>query len=126
MSDLKKDIQSGKIKALKLIETPIDAIEGNYYALMYEKPREITRFDDEKFYLKTLRSPLQGYYELVGGAYAIKSLVLARNYQEWTEAEAYYSAFKYYDGKKLISEVEIPNAVYEKDRIHRTVYQVIR
>lgn len=123
--DLKKDIQSGKVKKLKLIEVHNDVIRDNSYAEMLNVVREITRFDDEKFYLKTKRKPTQGRYELVNGAYERTAVVNGRYRDDWTECEAYYSVFSY-DGKRLVKEDKFPAAVNVCDRLQRTVYEVIK
>lgn len=123
--DLKKDIQSGKVKKLKLIEVHNDVIRDNSYAEMFNVVREITRFDDEKFFLRTKRKPTQGRYELVNGAYERTAVVKAREKEDWTECEAYYSVFSY-DGKRLVKEDHFPAAVNVCDRLQRTVYEVIK
>ena len=125
MSDLKKDIQSGKIKALKLIESTNVFIRSNCNALMFGVERDIIDWDEERFYLETETLPIQGLYELTNGAYSLTDIVKARHENDWCLCEAYYSVFKY-DGKRLVHEEEIPNAVYGKNRLSRTVYEVIR
>lgn len=122
--DLKKDIQSGKIAALRLVKTKNAVIRDNLYAQMYFADREVCGFDNEKFYLKTKK--MEPHYHT--GAYD------GKNYRKpdysisdgYCECEAYYAAFSYYDGDILRSVVEIPAAVKDEDRINITEYEVLR
>lgn len=122
--NLKKDIKNGKVKRLRLIESPIRAIKENRYAEIFNTVREIVKYDDEKFYLETKLISRQGLYELKNGGYELTKLVPASNSNKTELLEAYYSVFDY-DGRYLIQEVKIPNAANPKDRVQRTVYVVL-
>lgn len=122
---LKKDIITGKIYGLKLVSTPIEAIRRNQYAKIFEEVRPVVEADDERFILLTRRQEphyLPGTYDGTGHYFADFSIPD----QKYCDAEAYYSAFDYYDGHTLKSIVNIPSAVNEKDRIQITVYEVVR
>lgn len=123
---LKRDIQSGEITALELIYTDNPVIEDNRYAQMYLTPRRITRFDDNKFYMDTIRTDLQTYYEPVNGDWRQVDVVEGYDMAPKEESEAYYSAFYYYDGDTIRHREEIPNAVYQRDRFKKTIYKVRR
>lgn len=125
IKDLKSDIKNGKIWGLKLVKTTTEVIQNNCYAQLYLEPREIVSFDDNCFYLKTrINQPhyLSGTYNPVdyySPDYSIPDDI-------YTNAEAYYNAFSYYDGHYLKSIQEIPNAVNANDQIQITEYEVIR
>lgn len=122
---LKYDIAKGKIWGLRLVKTPIEAIKTNCYGLIFEESREIVGFDEEKFYLKTrYREPtyLPGTFD--GKNYAVPDYSLPTDI--YSDVEAYYSAFNYYDGDILRAVCKIPAAVNPKDSIKITEYEVIR
>lgn len=78
ITDFKRDIQSGKIKALAMLDVHTDVIKDNTYAQMYLAIRKIKNVYDDYFTLET-------YY----------------NDDEETECEAYYNAFTKYTGNSV-------------------------
>lgn len=123
--ELKKDVESGMIWGLRLVKTPVEAIKNNTCAMMFEESRPISGFDEKCFYLATRykdRHYLPGTYD--GKNYVLPDYSIPTDF--YTEAEAYYSAFDYYDGNILRSTTEITAAVDPKDIIQITEYEVIR
>lgn len=110
--DIKKDIMSGKIWGLELLDSASETICSNRYADIYKVPRKITKYDDDKFYLRTTCYNTIPRYEYVNGEYRLIDVILPT--KQWEDDfEAYYNAFDYYDGNYLINK--------EKG----TVYQVL-
>lgn len=123
-NEFKKDLQDGKIFGLRLVKTPSEVFENNVYGKMFIQTREITGFDEEKFFLKTKRMTpcfYPGSYD--GLNYKMPDYGKPNGY---VECEAYFNAFDYYDGDILRSTTEISAAVDKKDCIQVTEYQVIR
>ena len=120
--DLKKDVESGKIFGLRLIKTDNEVIEHDCYAEMFETVREIVGFDDRRFYLKTrMRDP--HYLGYNGVEYTIPDFAVSSF--KYSDCEAYYETFNYYDGNILRSVNEFPAAVNEEDKVSVTEYEVI-
>ena len=123
IESLKKDIQEGKIWGLRLIKTPVEVIQDNSYAMMFNVVREITGFDDDKFFLKTKRN-VPAYYEYKNYDYQKPGGHVSS--ERYFDCEAYYQAFSYYDGDILRSILNIPAAVDEKDAIQIAEYEVLK
>ena len=87
MNQLKKDIESGRVKELMLIKTDFDVIKSNRDAMIYKVPRKIVSHNKYTFSLETERCKY------------------GKPLDEYCLCEAYYTAFNYYDGKILKSEV---------------------
>lgn len=119
---LMQDIQSGKIWGLKLVKTHVEAIRSNAYADVYLIPREIVKWDNEKFYVKTRRN-IPEYKNYNGIDYVEPSC--KEKTEEFELCEGYYNAFDYYDGNILRGIDEIPMAVNPEDQIQITEYEVI-
>lgn len=92
IEQLKNDVISGRINYLKLIDTDIEVIKDNKYAMMFGVYREVMNRNDNWFSLKT---------------YA-HGIIL--------EAEAYYTAFDYYDGTILKSGDTVYKCAYSKEQ----------
>ena len=119
---LKKDIQEGKIWGLRLIKTPTEVIRDNSYAMMFNIVREISGFDEKKFFLKTKRN-VPSYFDYKNYEYQKPDgYVTTDNY---CECEAYYGAFNYYDGNILRSTQYFPSCINEEDQVQVTEYEVL-
>lgn len=119
------DLEKGKIFGLQLIRSENDAVKRNCYADIYQTVREIVGFDNEKFYLRTrLSDPYYLQGSTNGSDYCLPDYSIPSD--EWYNAEAYFSAFDYYDGNTLRSIQKFPAAVIEKDSVVVTEYKVIR
>lgn len=97
---LKQDIMTGKIRSLTMVSTNIDTIRHNCYAMMFNVSREISRCDDDRFYLLTERCT-PSYSNYNGTDYRMPDGSAATG--NFVDCEAYYTAFDYYDGKVLKS-----------------------
>jgi hypothetical protein len=102
IEELKKDIQSKRIKGLKLIKTPVEVIRNNVHAEIYKAPRRVVMPGKNLFYLETRCAD--------GSFYC---------------AEAWYDAFDYYDGKILRNTQKFDKCVYPEDEIKVTEYEVL-
>lgn len=117
-----QDIQSGKIWGLKLVKTQVEAIRSNAYADVYLIPREIVKWDNEKFYVKTRRN-IPEYKNYNGIDYVVPHC--KEKTEQFELCESYYNAFDYYDGNILRGIDEIPMAVNPEDSVQITEYEII-
>lgn len=113
-------MNAGKITALRLIETPNEAIRSNRYALIYGVARPITRITDDQFWLDTLFCDSQAVYN---DGLLVDVVPMAKAWH--MDAEAYFDAFTDYDGRYLTKIESFPNAVAVKDRTQKTVYECL-
>ena len=121
-ADLKKDIQEGKIWGLRLIKTPVEVIRDNSYAMLFNMVREISGFDDEKFFLRTKQNnPV--YYDYKNYDYQKPNGYVSGD--EYCECEAYYRAFNYYDGNILRASEYFSSCINEEDQNQVTEYEVL-
>ena len=119
---LMQDIQSGKIWGLRLVKTHVDAIRTNAYADIYLIPREIVKWDDKKFYVKTRRN--LPYYSNYNGIDYVTPHCKEKT-DEYVLSEGYFDAFEYYDGNILRGIDYIPAAVNPDDQVQITEYEVL-
>ena len=117
------DIKEGKIWGLRLIKTPTEVIRDNSYAMMFNIVREISGFDEEKFFLRTKRN-VPCYIDYKNYEYQKPNGYVSTD--ECYEAEAYFQAFEYYDGDILRSTQYFPSCINKEDQVQIIEYEVLR
>ena len=104
----KNDILSGRIKSIRLVDTPNPGLRANRDALIFNTYNPIVKTEDDKFLVR-IRRCLNGV-----------------PVNEYDLAEAYYSAFSFYDADLGVAktQVDIPSAVSLMDSVKTDIFEV--